>query len=126
MAQEKYPPGKHPNSVAALEKHRAQKGERRNPKGRPRNAHLMTPKAREKMSQVCDMEDARKNETWIDYLVRKWFERAAESFSDFNTLLERMDGKVQFTFGAASDMPVVVDITQVVAHLAGDNGTDPH
>jgi hypothetical protein len=90
MAQEKYPIGRHPNSLKNLKKG-WKPGQSGNPKGRPRNIKYITELAREKLGESCPYDPEK---TWAEYLVDRWFGQAVENAGYFKELMDRLEGKV--------------------------------
>jgi hypothetical protein len=121
MAQEKYPKGKHPSSLKNLEGHQFKKGQSGNPRGHPTNRLSLTAIARKELGKPCPLA---KGKTWGQYLVGQWLRNAAKNATYFTELLERMDGKVIQPIGGNPDMPMIVEIHKIVAHVTEDkNGS---
>lgn len=84
--------GKHPNSLANLEKGKKfQKGQVANPNGRPRNEASITNIQREMLSEPCPYASGK---TWAQWLARRGMELAGENAVYYRELLDRLEGKV--------------------------------
>ena len=105
MAKVKYAPGQHPNSRKNLKP--IQKGETRNPNGRPRNELSLTNCARQKLSEPCPYAAGK---TWLEYLVDRWLAHAVDNPAYFKELMERLEGKVVQPIGGENGQPVKVEI----------------
>lgn len=91
----KYKKGKNPNSLKNLKP--IEKGEARNPNGRPSNRLCLTHIAREKLEQVCPYDS--EGRTWKEYLVERWLASSLENVTYFRELIDRLEGKVVQTIG---------------------------
>lgn len=88
-AKSKYPPGKHPNTLANLAKGRGegcgfQPGQSGNPKGRPQGVKYISEALREQLSDVA----------LVDELAKQLIKRAKKSDNSINIIFERTEGKV--------------------------------
>jgi len=107
--EEKYPPGKHPNQLAALRKYqqRWQKGQSGNPKGRAPKELTLTSLAREKLAESCPYAP---DKTWAEYLVERWLGHAVENAVYFRELIERLEGKVLQPIGGEGGKDLIFNI----------------
>jgi len=87
----KYPPHRHPNSLANLHGHQWKPGQSGNPRGRPKGTRYITELAREKLGKPCPHAPEK---TWAEYLVDRWLGQAVENAGYFKELMDRLEGKV--------------------------------
>lgn len=109
----------HPNSMKNLEKGQWHKGKSGNPNGRPTKEKSITEALRQVMRE--------KKVAGKDYpraLAEALLERAMTSSVDLNVVLDRTEGKVSQTVGFDGDMPMVVSISKIVAHIVEREGDD--
>jgi len=106
MAEEKkYPPGRHPNSLANLKKGGWKPGQSGNPEGRPPNIKYVSEALRERL-----VKGELDNVTLADLLADSLINRAKKSNVALNILLDRTEGKVTQSVEAHVD----TDVTWVI------------
>lgn len=99
METEKYPMGRHPNSLEALKKHGYKPGKSGNPRGRPKETMYLSEALRELLR---DPEDVRK----IAERIIK--DAKAGNYNAINLLAERTEGKVPLGLTGASEITIRV------------------
>jgi hypothetical protein len=102
-----YRKGNHPRSLENLERHKFQKGQSGNPRGRPPKELCITDITREQLGEPCSKDPSK---TWAKYLSDKWLDLACENIQAFKELMERLEGKVVFPVRAENPPDIVFTI----------------
>jgi len=100
----KYPPGKHPKTLANLAKGRAEgkgfkPGQSGNPKGRPPGIRYVSEALRDLLAS---------DEALVDKLARNLANRAKKKSYDLNLVFERTEGKVTQPIGGGGEITLRV------------------
>jgi len=78
------------------------------PEGRPRNEASITNIMRKKLDDVCSYDS--QGRTWGEYLAERWMASALENATYFNTLIERLEGKITQPIDANVDSDIIFTI----------------
>lgn len=107
----KYAPGRNPNSLKNLKP--VQKGEHRNPNGRPSNELSITVKQRSMLPLPCPHAP---NMTWLEWLAERGMTLAGESAQYYRELMDRLEGKVTQPISGEGGGPVSLKIIVASGH----------
>jgi len=106
--------GRHPNSLANLEKGRIRRGEVRNPNGRPRKDVSLTSLLKieiEKIPEVIDKNGKQNTRSWRELLVEAWLRGALKNPILLRELLDRLEGKVSQPVTGEGGGPIKSEVT---------------
>jgi len=123
MAKEKlkYPIGKHPNSLANLRP--LKKGDKsRNPNGRPTKEKSITEAVRVFLKGTLKDLKPKPDDPLSMVLAKDWINHARIKAPYFEMLLERIEGKIIQPIGGDPNMPLVINVDRILAHLVEENG----